>query len=68
MLIVSERHLHAVLDRYAAYCNDHRPQRASNLRPPDCDESVPAAIAGPTANMRRRRVPGGLINEYERPA
>jgi putative transposase len=69
MLIVSERHLRGVLARYAAHYNHHRPHRARNLRPPDCDENAPAAITGPaTANMRRRRVLGGLINEYERAA
>jgi putative transposase len=69
MLIVSARHLHAVLDRYAAHYNYHRPHRARSLRPPDCDENVPAAIADLTASrIRRSRVLGGLINEYERAA
>jgi putative transposase len=67
MLIVGERHLHAVLDRYAVHCNHHRPHRARNLRPPVCDENVSATITGPaTSDIRRRRIPGGLINEYER--
>jgi putative transposase len=69
MLIVGERHLYAVLDRYAAHYNHHRPHRARNLRPPVCDENVSATITGPaTADIRRRRVLGGLINEYERAA
>ncbi len=69
MLIAGERHLPAVLDRYAAHYNHHRPHRARDLRPPDGDENVPAAITGPAmAAIRRRRVLGGLINEYQRAA
>jgi hypothetical protein len=69
MLIVGERHLYAVLDRYAAHYNHHRPHRARSLRPPDCDENISATITGPaTADIHRRRVLGGLINEYERAA
>jgi hypothetical protein len=57
MLIVSERHLRSVLDR------------ARSLRPPDCDQDVPAVSTSPVvADIRRRRVLGGLINEYERAA
>jgi len=42
-------------------CNQHRPHRARNLRPPDCDQITPIAPAGPaTARTRRRTVPGGL--------
>ena len=69
MLIVGERHLRLVLDRYAAHYNHHRPHRARDLRPPDGSENVPAKITGPAmADIRRRRVLGGLINEYERAA
>jgi putative transposase len=69
MLIVSERHLRSVLDRYAAHYNCHRPHRARSLRPPDCDQDVPAVSTSPVvADIRRRRVLGGLINEYERAA
>ncbi len=46
--------------------NHHRPHRARNLRPPDCDESDPALITDPArASTRRLRVLGGLIYEYE---
>ena len=69
MLIVSERHLRSVLDRYAAHYNCHRPHRARSLRPPDCDQDVPAVSTSPVvADIHRRRVLGGLINEYERAA
>jgi transposase InsO family protein len=69
ILIVGERHLSAVLDRYAAHYNHHRPHRARDLRPPDGGENVPAAITGSAiADIRRRKVLGGLISEYERAA
>jgi putative transposase len=69
MLIVGPRHLRAVLNEYAAHYNQHRPHRARDLRPPDCDDISMAEIADlTTARIRRRRVLGGLINEYERAA
>jgi transposase InsO family protein len=69
MLIAGPRHLRAVLDEYAVHYNEHRPHRARDLRPPDAEVIVPAVIADlATLTMRRRRVLGGLINEYERSA
>ena len=69
MLIAGPRHLHAVLDDYAAHYNQHRPHRAMNLRPPRSDEITPTTITDlTTGRIRRRRVLGGLINEYTRAA
>jgi putative transposase len=69
MSIVGERHLRSLLDSYVAHYNCHRPHRARSLRPPDSNDNTMAAITGlTTAGIRRRRVPGGLINEYERAA
>jgi len=69
MLIAGSRHLRAVLDEYAAHYNHHRPHRARNLRPPDCDDITMATTTDLTAaRIRPRRVPGGLIHEYERAA
>jgi putative transposase len=40
--------------------------QAATMRPPDCDVSTPAVIPDlTTASIRRRRVLGGLINEYQ---
>jgi hypothetical protein len=67
MLITGPRHLHTILDQYAEHYNQHRPHRGRNLRPPSADEIAPpigADVAAP--EIRRRRVLGGLINEYER--
>ena len=69
MLIAGPRHLHTVLDQYAAHFNQHRPHRARNLRPPDHDNSTPAPITDFTAaRIRRRKILGGLIHEYEQAA
>jgi hypothetical protein len=69
MLIAGPRHLHMVLDQYAVHYNEHRPHRAQNPRPPVAAEITPAVIADlTTPEIRRRRVLGGLINEYERAA
>jgi transposase InsO family protein len=68
ILIAGPRHLRAILDEYAAHCNQHRPHRARNLRPLDCDDTTAAIIDLTTARVRRRRVLGGLISEYERAA
>ena len=65
MLIAGPRHLHAVLHEYTRHCNQHRPHRARDLRPPRPDEIDPASVAGPSeGNLRRQRVPGGLISKY----
>jgi transposase InsO family protein len=69
MLIAGPRHLRAVLDEYAVHYNEHRPHRVRNLRPPGAAGSVPALITDLAATeIRRRRILGGLINEYERAA
>lgn len=69
MLIAGPRHLRAVLDEYVVHYNRHRPHRARNLRPPDSDDilATPVTDLAPT-RIRRRKVLGGLIHEYERAA
>jgi putative transposase len=67
MLIAGPRYLRAVLDEYIGHYNHHRPHRARNLRPPDCDDITMATTTDLTAaRIRRPRVLGGLIHEYER--
>jgi transposase InsO family protein len=69
MLIAGPRHVRTVLDEYVTHYNQHRPHRARNLRPPDCGDSGTAQVAGlAPAGIRRHKVLGGLINEYERAA
>jgi transposase InsO family protein len=69
MLIAGPGHLHAVLSEYAMHYNEHRPHRGRNLRPPGADKITPVVITDLAApEIRRRRVLGGLITEYERAA
>jgi putative transposase len=69
MLITGPWHLRAVLDEYVTHYNRHRPHRARDLRPPDGDDITMAAVTDlAAARIRRRRVLGGLISEYERAA
>jgi hypothetical protein len=65
MLIYNEAHLRAVLGTYAGHYNGHRPHQSRRQRPPDHDKPV---VVLPGASMRRRKVLGGVINEYHRAA
>ena len=66
MLIAGPRHLQAVLHEYTGHYNRHRPHRARNLRAPDSNDATTAAITALTAEAtQRRKVLGGLINEYQ---
>ncbi|MDQ2816343.1 MAG: transposase, partial [Actinomycetota bacterium] len=68
MLIAGPRHLRVVLDEYVSHYNQHRPHRARSLRPPDGDSITAPVTDLETAGIRRRRVLGGLIHEYEQAA
>jgi putative transposase len=70
MLITGPGHLRAVLGEYVTHYNRHRPHRAMGLRPPDgdTDGSTTPVTDLATARIRRHKVLGGLIHEYERAA
>ena len=61
MLIYGERHLRSVLGQYAGHYNGHRPHQSRQQRPPDQDHQVSVT---PDSPARRRKVLGGVINEY----
>jgi len=65
MLIYSERHLRSVLGEYTDHYNRHRPHQSRRQRPPDSDESAVRPLDAP---IRRRKVLGGVVNEYHRAA
>jgi putative transposase len=65
MLIYGESHLRAVLRAYAGHYNAHRAHQSRNQRPPDQDEPVIVPLG---ARVQRRKVLGGVINEYHRAA
>ncbi|GAA3711015.1 hypothetical protein GCM10022224_090600 [Nonomuraea antimicrobica] len=63
VLIYGERHLRSVLNEYVDHYNEHRPRQARGQRPPDHDEHVVVPMEG---RIERRKVHGGVINEYRR--
>jgi len=65
MLIYGERHLLSVLDAYVAHYNRHRPHQSRQQRPPDHDDQADVPLDLP---VHRRKVLGGVINEYYRAA
>jgi putative transposase len=65
MLICGEAHLRAVLRTYPAHYHDHRPRQSRQQRPPGHDGPAVIPLDVP---VQRRKVPGGVINEYHRAA
>ncbi len=65
MLIYGAAHLRAVLRTYAGHYNCHRPHQSRRQRPPDQDGPVVVPLDAP---VHRRKVLGGVINEYRRAA
>ncbi len=65
MLIYRVRHLRMVLATCAGHYNGHRPHQSRQQRPPDHDMPAGMPLEAP---VRRRKVLGGVINEYYRAA
>jgi len=65
MLIYDQQHLRTVLGEYADHYNSHRPHQSRQQRPPDHDTQVVLPLDAP---VQRRKILGGVINEYYRAA
>jgi transposase InsO family protein len=65
MLFYDERHLRSVLGEHAGHYNRHRAHQSRQQRPPDHDDEAGASRDLP---VQRRKVLGGVINEYYRAA
>jgi transposase InsO family protein len=64
MLIAGERHLRVVLQEYAIHYNSGRAHRSLDLRAPDDDPQV-ITFPVPIGRIRRQKILGGSINQYE---
>ena len=65
MLIHNERHATNVFDEFAPAFQRTPPRQGREQRPPNHD---PAAIIPLDGPIRRRRLLGGVINQYRRAA
>jgi hypothetical protein len=63
MPVYGENHLRAMLRAYAGEHNGHGPHRSGHQRLLEHDEPV---VVPPDAPAQRRKVLGGVVNEYHR--
>jgi hypothetical protein len=68
ILIYNTQHSLAVLREYLAHYNGHRPHQSRSQHPPDRDRPPPPVTNLHTVRVRRRKILGGLVNEYSQAA
>lgn len=66
LLIYHARHAHTVLTEYVGHYNGHRPHQSRAQRAPHDENRT--VLQDLDAQIRRRRVLGGVINEHRRAA
>jgi Integrase core domain. len=68
ILIYNTRHLLAVLGEYLAHYNGHRAHQGRGQRPPNRETLPPPVTELDPQRVRRRKILGGLVNEYSQAA
>ncbi|MCX5440932.1 integrase core domain-containing protein [Streptomyces sp. NBC_00063] len=68
VLVYNEAHALALLREYAEHYNEHRPHQSRQQLPPGHPMQPTPATDLDSHHIRRRRVLGGLINEYQQVA
>ncbi len=68
ILIVNPTHAHRVLTEYEHHYNQHRPHQARNQQPPEAPAQPPKLLRHNHSHIRRKRLPGGIINECHQAA
>jgi putative transposase len=69
ILIMNTIHAHRVLTEYAHHYNHHRPHQARNQQPPGITSQRPRPPPDHSRHqILRKRLLGGLINEYHQAA
>jgi len=65
LLLYAERHAQKVLKEYIDHFNEHRPHQSLGQRAPNHDPALAIPLHAP---ISRRRILGGIINQYHRAA
>jgi transposase InsO family protein len=68
ILIYNTRHLLAVLGEYVAHYNGHRAHQGRGQCPPNLETLPPPVTELDPRRVRRRKILGGLVNEYSEAA
>jgi putative transposase len=68
ILIYNTRHLLAALGEYLAHYNGHRPYQGRGQCPSNRETFPPPVTELDTRRVRRRKILGGLVNEYSQAA
>ncbi|WP_307855834.1 transposase [Kibdelosporangium banguiense] len=68
ILIMNATHAHRVLAEDQQHYNQHRPHQARDQQPPEAPAQPPKLLRHSHTHVLRKRLLGGLINEYRQAA